>query len=123
MFVNDTCEFPPACTQALARYLRPELFKALCDPKRLALIARLAVAPAPLTVTEVGTCCSVHISGVSRHLAALKQAGVVRAEKIGREVRYRLNSDELVRVLRGLADAIQDCCDLESAAAPMPTER
>jgi DNA-binding transcriptional ArsR family regulator len=98
-----------ACREAMARHLRPALFRALCDPTRIALLGRLAVATRPLTVTEVSDCCGVHLSGVSRHLAQLRDAGVVTAEKAGREVRYRLDCDELTRALRGLADAIDEC--------------
>lgn len=100
---------PAACSTALAAHLRPEVFQALCDPTRLALVARLATAPAPLTVTEAAGCCGVHLSGASRHLAILKSAGIVRAERLGREVRYQLDCDVLVGTLRGLADAIEAC--------------
>lgn len=100
---------PAACGTALAMHLRPEIFQALCEPTRLALVARLATAPGPLTVTEAAGCCGVHLSGTSRHLATLKAAGVVHAERQGREVRYQLDCDALVGALRGLADAIEDC--------------
>ena len=95
---------------ALEAHLRPELFRALGDPTRLALVARLAGATEPITVTEASTCCGVHLSGVSRHLSHLAQVGIVRAEREGREVRYELNHDELAAALRGLADALESCC-------------
>lgn len=63
---------PEPCRAALAENLRPELFRALCDPNRIAVISRLATAAGPLTVTEISSCCGVHISGVSRHLATLR---------------------------------------------------
>ncbi len=98
-----------ACQTALAEHLRPEIFKALCDPTRIAVITRLASASRPLTVTEITGCCGVHISGVSRHLATLRDAGVIRAERRGREVRYRLDCEHLTTILRGLADAFDGC--------------
>ncbi len=104
-----TGELPNACVAALGRHLRPGLFKALCDAKRLELLARLITESEPITVSEAATCCGVHISGVSRHLAILRDAGVVRAEKRGREVTYQLDCDALVSTLRALADAIEDC--------------
>ena len=106
---KTTQPLPAACATALAAQLRPEVFAALCDPTRLALVARLATASGPLTVTEAAGCCGVHISGTSRHLALLKSAGIVRAERQGREVRYELDCDALVGTLRGLADAIENC--------------
>jgi ArsR family transcriptional regulator len=87
----------------------PELFRALGDETRLALVARLANATGPLTVTEAAECCGVHLSGVSRHLAALRKAGIVDARKQGREVRYSLDCGALALVLRDLADALEAC--------------
>jgi ArsR family transcriptional regulator len=97
------------CRTALREQLRPELFRALCDPNRLTLVARLATANGPLTVTEASTCCGVHISGVSRHLATLRDAGVLRAIKQGREVLYELDCGALASALRQLADALENC--------------
>jgi DNA-binding transcriptional ArsR family regulator len=113
---------PQACTDALADHLRPELFRALCDPNRLALLAGLAVAPEPLTVSEAAKCCDVHLSVVSRHLALLREAGIVEAEKVGREVSYRLNFRELVATLRGLADAIEQCCTTSGCCGAAPAQ-
>jgi len=86
-----------------------EVFRALGDETRLALISRLASAAGPITVTEAATCCGVHLSGVSRHLAALRSAGLVTAEKRGREVRYSLDCAGLASSLREFADALDAC--------------
>ena len=102
---------PPACVAALDECLEPELFQALCDPMRLSLVAHLAASRRALTVTEASQCCGIHFSGVSRHLGLLKRAGVVRAEKHGREVHYRLEVGVLVSSLRGFADALEACWD------------
>jgi len=102
-------KLPDACIAALETHLRPELFRALCDPQRISLLSRLATADAPMTVTDAASCCGVHISGVSRHLAMLKQAGVVFANREGRQVRYSLDFDSLIDTLRGLADALDQC--------------
>ena len=100
---------PRGCTSALNRHLQPGLFRALADSNRLILLGRLAVASHPLTVSELSSCCGVHLSGVSRHLAILREARVIRADKQGREVRYCLDCEVLTHALRGLADAIDDC--------------
>ena len=60
-------------------------------------------------MTEVSDCCGVHLSGVSRHLATLRDAGVIKAEKHGREVRYELDGERLTTTLRGLVDALEAC--------------
>ncbi|MBZ0270760.1 metalloregulator ArsR/SmtB family transcription factor [bacterium] len=103
--------------ETLFRRFKPAFFKALCDPNRLAIVARLACASGPMTVSEVGGCCGVHISGVSRHLAMLRDAGIVSAEKNGREVSYRLNPGLLAGALRAAADAIENSVE---PAKPQP---
>lgn len=118
-----TANLPAACADALARHLKPELFKALCDPRRLTLVAQLAMSPEPTTVSDAASCCGVHISGVSRHLAILRDAGVLTALKRGREVVYQVNFRELVATLRGLADALEDCCTTVGCCeAPTPSQ-
>ncbi|HVR30052.1 MAG TPA: metalloregulator ArsR/SmtB family transcription factor [Thermoanaerobaculia bacterium] len=107
--MNEPHTRPDDRRTALAEHLRPELFRALCDSNRLTLVARLATASRPLTVTEASTCCGVHLSGVSRHLSMLRDAGVLKATKQGREVRYELDCDALAGALRELADALDAC--------------
>ena len=86
-----------------------DLFKALGHPKRLELIQRLIACGRPCGVTELNECCTVDFSVVSRHLALLRDAGILRAEKKGREVYYSVASEGVVRRLRALADAFE-CC-------------
>lgn len=100
---------PDSCKQTLQQYLDSTVFRALGDPTRLALLARLASAPEPLTVTELSSCCGVHLSGVSRHLKLLNEARLISAERQGREVRYQLECGHLTEVLRGMADALEAC--------------
>ena len=102
-------ELPEVCRASLARFLQPELFKALCEPARLSMLARLAVAPNPMTVSDLADCCGVHLSGVSRHLSILRRSGVVKASKRGREAFYELDCETLSRTLRGFADALDAC--------------
>jgi ArsR family transcriptional regulator len=90
--------------------LSPQLFRALCDPNRLTILARLAECCGALKVSEVAECCPVDISVVSRHLATLRDAGVLQAERRGKEVFYTLKARSLVSTLRTIADAIETCC-------------
>ncbi len=93
------------------------LFKALGDTSRTAILASLAEAGRPLRVTEIGTCCPQDLSVVSRHLAILRDAGVVIAERSGREVHYRIDGPRLADILRRLADALEGC-DVAEGAQP-----
>jgi ArsR family transcriptional regulator len=61
-------------------------------------------------VTQAAECCSVDLSVVSRHLAILRDAGVLSVRKQGRQIFYDVRYAELARTLRGLAEAIEACC-------------
>ena len=100
----------PQCCSDLERWLDPDTFKVLGDPSRAALLLLLAGTPGPMTVTALAAGLPIDVSVVSRHLRALKTAGVVHAAKQGKEVRYRLDCGDLARRLRKLADALDACC-------------
>jgi ArsR family transcriptional regulator len=95
---------------ALAEALPLDLFKALCDPSRLAVLAELATCKPPCTVGRIAECCPTDMSVVSRHLATLRAAGVVEAHRSGKEVHYELSTSALAKTLRSIADAIEACC-------------
>ena len=105
------------CCQPVDELLDPELFKSLCDPTRLTLLACLAKCGRACSVSEVAQCCSVDLSVVSRHLAMLEKAGVLEAAKEGRTVFYEVRYRQLSETLRALADAIEACCP-ESKGRP-----
>ena len=90
--------------------LNPDLFRALCDPTRAALVACIAKCGRGCSVGEVAQCCSVDLSVVSRHLALLADAGVLESRKEGRTVYYAVRYAELVTLLRSLANAFHECC-------------
>lgn len=114
MQTNDTRPSTPsqaaACCGPIDRLLNPDLFKALCDPTRVGLLACIAKCGRGCSVSEVAACCSVDTSVVSRHLATLEKAGVLTSERDGRVVRYAVRYQELSGTLRALADAIDGCC-------------
>jgi len=90
-----------------------QFFRALSDPNRVALLNRLAACGRPCCVSELKECCPVDFSVTSRHLAMLREAGILAAEKCGKEVRYSVRFDEVIRQLRAMADAIEACCPPE----------
>jgi len=105
---------PTRCCAELEGLLNPEFFKALGDPRRQAILLRLATAGGTWTVTQVADALPIDISVVSRHLAQLRGAGVLAAERQGKEVRYSVRYDTIVTLLRQLADSIEGCCPPES---------
>jgi len=88
-------------------------FRALCDPTRLRILATLIEAREPRTVGEVAQQFPVDGSVVSRHLAVLRDQGILVAERQGKEVRYSVDYGFLVSVLQGFAVAIEACCPSE----------
>lgn len=74
------------------------------------MLLRLAEVGGPATVSEVAECCPVDLSVVSRHLAVLRRAGIVTAERRGKEMLHRIRYATLAATLRSMADAIEACC-------------
>ena len=68
------------------------VFEALADPTRRAIVDRL-VDGGPATATELARAFPVTRQAVSRHLVVLRRAGLVRASKHGRDVRFGLQPD------------------------------
>jgi len=98
------------CCSGLASLLSPKLFKALSDPMRLSLLVRLAEQREPCTVGNVAKGSGIDMSVVSRHLALLRDAGIIRCEKQGKEVLCAVQTSFVAKVLRDLADGLEACC-------------
>lgn len=64
-------------------------FAALGDPHRLALVYRLA-ADGERSISQLGTDSAISRQALTKHLRVLEGAGLVRATRFGREVRFRL---------------------------------
>lgn len=78
----------PADLEAIAE----QVFVALADPSRRAILAELA-ASGPATATDLATRLPITRQGIAKHLATLELAGLVTAEPgERRRVRYRLRS-------------------------------
>src|SRR5262245_37477279 len=86
----------------LGELLSPRFFKALCDPSRVALLVDLAGERKPCTVSQLAQALPVDLSVVSRHLATLRDAGIVDADRQGKEVRYRVRARAVAATLRAI---------------------
>ena len=111
------------CCNELSRWLSPKLFRALGDPTRVALLARLGESRKEQTVTELSEGFPTDLSDVSRHLGILRDAGILESNKRGKRVFYRIRINALSHVLHSLADALDACCpenprEEGSASAP-----
>ena len=67
---------------------RAEVFKALGHPSRLSIVD--ALAQGERCVCELNESIDADMSTVSRHLAVLKNAGILSSEKRGNQVFYKL---------------------------------
>ncbi len=65
------------------------VFKALAHPVRRSIVAMLRKGP--MTSGDIAAAFDMAWPTVTGHLNALKDAGLVEAEKDGTSVRYRLN--------------------------------
>jgi DNA-binding transcriptional ArsR family regulator len=74
--------------------LQAEFLKTLANPRRLEILHRLAIGPTG--VASLATELGISQPNASQHLAVMRSAGVVEAERDGREVRYRLADPEIV---------------------------
>ena len=75
-------------TQALFE-ARARIIKALAHPSRLFIVDRLSERDH--CVQELAEMIEADISTVSKHLSILKNAGIVKDEKEGQKVYYKLN--------------------------------
>lgn len=74
--------------------LQAEVMRTLAHPTRLRIIH--ALAREPLEVGRLAGLLGITQPNASQHLALMRAAGVVEAERSGREVRYRLSDPEVV---------------------------
>jgi DNA-binding transcriptional ArsR family regulator len=72
-----------------------EVFNALCDPTRRAILARLTDANA--RVTEIAADFPVSLNSISKHIRMLERAGLLRRSVNGRDHVLSLNAEPLAQ--------------------------
>jgi DNA-binding transcriptional ArsR family regulator len=80
-----------------------DVFQALAHPVRRAVLKKLKAGP--MSAGDLAEAFPVSKPTMSRHFAALKDAGLIRAERAGTTIRYRLNvtvADEAIAAVMGL---------------------
>jgi len=70
-----------------------DVFRAIADPTRRAILARLRGGPAPVNALAAEFAQSR--PAISKHLRVLHEAGVVSEQRSGRERIYRIEPDSL----------------------------
>ena len=79
-----------------------EVFKAMADPTRRAILKRLQGGP--LTAGEIGEAFDITPASLSHHFAVLKHADLVRTERQGQFIVYSLNSTVMEDLTRMVLD-------------------
>lgn len=70
-----------------------EIFRALSDPNRRAMLDRLVEGACNATELRAGM--GISQPAVSQHIAVLRDAGLIAEERTGRHVMYRVNPQGL----------------------------
>jgi DNA-binding transcriptional ArsR family regulator len=81
-----------------------DLFGALADPTRRALLERLMRSGAD-TATRLCEGSELTRQAIVKHLQALVDAGLATPERHGREVRYRATPESLAEVVAWLTES------------------
>lgn len=97
----------------LRQILDGKLFGALCEPVRLSLIEFLT-AQGRSDIASIAAAFPQDRSVISRHLAALHAARIVRREKVGRQVFFELDGpavvERLEQILERFRRIVPLCC-------------
>ncbi|MGN6101646.1 MAG: ArsR/SmtB family transcription factor [Devosia sp.] len=73
-----------------------DIFRAIADPTRRAILERLKAGPAP--VNALAADFSQSRPSISKHLRILHEAGAVSEQRAGRERIYRIEPQTLMQV-------------------------
>jgi ArsR family transcriptional regulator, arsenate/arsenite/antimonite-responsive transcriptional repressor len=99
--VEDHGAMARARTEVLARRL-----KTVADPTRLALLHFLATRPS--SVSDLATSFGLAQPTVSMHIKLLREAGLVRAERIAGRLQLKVDADAVDVMLHELRSAVAD---------------
>jgi DNA-binding transcriptional ArsR family regulator len=96
---------PPTVSPALLA----TLFRGLADPARLSCL--LVVHERPKTVGEIVEATGLSQPNVSKHLACLKDCGLLQSQRSGKYVIYRLSSDAVHEIIGAAAALLEQVGD------------
>lgn len=96
---------------------------ALSDPVRVAIFAEIAGAPCPQTCSNFVNISkkSIPKSTLSQHFKALREAGLIRGERQGVEVRNSSRCVEIDKRFPGLIAAIVKAHNIQLAEKVRPS--
>ena len=86
--------------------MHAELCSGISDPNRIAIL--YALSECPSNVTGLTHKLSLPQSTVSRHLRILRNSGLVKFHRVGREVVYELGDERVIEALELLRNVLND---------------
>ena len=109
----------PAAACELTSVFDASLLAALCEPVRVDIV-RVLVTRGRADLQTIADRLPQDRSVISRHLSVLHRAGVVRREKIGRQVFFELDGSTLLDRLDGM---VEGCRRVVAACCPPTPKR
>jgi ArsR family transcriptional regulator len=101
--------------------LQAEVCRTLSHPARIAIVHLLA--DGPREVGRLARDLDISQPNASQHLAVMRNAGLVDAEREGREVHYRLSDPQIVEACRLMAAVLRRHYQRRAALADPSMER
>ncbi len=99
----------PKCTLMPLPVPVQKFLQALANENRQRIMLLFSEQPV-LTVGAVAERTQLGMSTASEHLKQLKEAGLLSSEKIGKEVEYRANVEQIQTILSTLSKYLNQCC-------------
>jgi DNA-binding transcriptional ArsR family regulator len=103
--------------------LQAEVLRTLASPRRLQILHRLF--DGPCEVGRLAAELGLSQPNVSQHLSVLRSAGLVEAERDGREARYRVTDPDVMLacgIMRGVLERrLRRLAALSAETPPAPT--
>jgi DNA-binding transcriptional ArsR family regulator len=100
--------------------LHANVCSGLADPNRILIIYSLAEASR--NVSEIASMMDLPQPTVSRHLKILRERGIVRSERDGQTINYRLSDKRIVQALDLLRATLADLLKDQAALAEQVNE-
>lgn len=80
--------------------IKAEKLKAMAHPYRLCILKGLAENKC--NVSKIQECLGIPQSTISQHLARLRAAGLIKGERNGQEICYKVVDEEVIRIIKAL---------------------
>ena len=80
--------------------IKAEKLKAMAHPYRLCILKGLAENNC--NVSKIQECLGIPQSTISQHLAKLRAAGLIKGERTGQEICYKVIDEEAIRIIKAM---------------------